>query len=123
MGDAADMMWDQDYMASENDDYCEIHNNAIPHGHCCGKCEDGDPPMKKFKIITNVRSLLPTQWGDYEKMKNDLRKYGFVIDDNTDEIEAPKDKVSLTWDDFIEIEKSHYVIVDWDRMEIEFRLK
>lgn len=79
--------------------------------------------VKKFKIITNVCSLMPGQWTDYKKTKNKLRKYGFAINDETDEIEEPKEKIDLTWDDLIKIEKSFHIFVDYDRMEIEFRLK
>lgn len=46
-----------------------------------------------------------------------------MINNETDEIEEPKSKVKLSWDDLIEIEKSFYVFVDYDRMEIEFRFK
>jgi hypothetical protein len=58
-----------------------------------------------------------------KKLKINLRKYGFLINNETDEIEEPKSKVKLSWDDLIEIEKSFYVFVDYDRMEIEFRFK
>jgi len=78
---------------------------------------------KKFKVISNVQSLLPSQFDEYEQVKTDLRKYGFVINDETNEIQDPSDPVELTWDQVIKLDLEFYPIVDYRRMEIEFRLK
>ena len=78
---------------------------------------------KKFGLITNVSGLLPSQWTDYDDVKMILRKHKFKINDDTNDIEGPKNKVALTWDDVIELEKALMCFIDYERMEIEVRLK
>ena len=76
----------------------------------------------KFKINCNVLTLMPSQWNDYEEVKNDLRSFGFKINDETNEIESPEEKINLTFKDLKHIDKNYSVLWNFDEAEIEFRI-
>jgi len=77
----------------------------------------------KFTITSNVMTLLPSMFTNFELVKRDLRYFGFKINDETNEIEDPKKKISLPMKKIRYIDKFYNVIWDFDQAEMEFRLK
>lgn len=79
------------------------------------------PKKKKFKITADVGILSSKskqfQFSDYEVIKKLLRKYKFSINDETHEIEDPKDLAELSWDEVIELEKTFICFVNYDNDE------